>query len=667
MKHIFSIILFIINYQVFSQNARDYPFHPVPFTSVHLNDHFWSNRLDINRKVTIPFDFKKSEETGRIDNFAKAAGWKKGPFQGIRFDDSDVYKIMEGASYSISNYPDTILEQYMDDLIDKIAAAQEDDGYLYTTRTINPGEPAPNAGKKRWSYLNQSHELYNAGHMYEAAVAYYRATGKRKFLDVAVKNADLMVRTFGPDREYGVPGHQEIEIGLVKLYRITGKKEYLDLARYFLDVRGRDVKDARYPQERDIYLQSHKPVTEQDEAVGHAVRATYMYSGMADVAALTSDTAYIHAIKKIWKNVVSKKIYITGGIGARREGEAFGENYELPNATAYNETCAAIGNMLWNHRMFLLEGDARYMDVFERTLYNGFLSGISLEGNEFFYPNPLEFDGKTKFNQGKACRKPWFSCSCCPSNVVRFLPSLPGYVYATKGKDIYINLFISNKADINTSSNKVQISQKTDYPWDGKVTIQVSQLKKEKFSLIIRIPGWSQGTPVPSDLYTFTKTTDVQPIVIKINGVQENPIIKDGYAVINRKWKKKDNVTLNIPMTPKLVKANRKVEEDINKYAVERGPIVYCAEWKDNHGLVSNLILPENTSFTSKEVPDLFDGVFILEGTAQAVIINNSGISIKTKTQNIIMIPYYAWAHRGIGEMSVWLPGKVKRLKLMSH
>jgi len=666
MKYVIGIFFIILNQPSFSQSPIDYPFQPVPFNVVHLNDHFWSYRLETNRKVTIPFDFKKSEETGRIGNFEKAAGWETGPFQGIRFDDSDVYKIMEGASYSLSNHPDPALEQYMDNLIEKVAAAQEDDGYLYTTRTINPDKPAPSAGDKRWSFLNQSHELYNVGHMYEAAVAYYRATGKRKFLDVAIKNADLMVKTFGTDKQYGYPGHQEIEIGLVKLYRITGKKEYLDLAKYFLDIRGIEVENAKYPQDLNIYWQSHKPVTDQEEAVGHAVRATYMYSGMADVAALTGDRTYVHAIKRIWDNVVSKKLYITGGIGASRKGEAFGDNYELPNATAYNETCAAIGNMLWNHRMFLLEGEAHYMDIFERTLYNGFLSGISLEGNEFFYPNPLEFDGETKFNQGMACRKPWFSCSCCPSNVVRFLPSLPEYIYATKGKDIYINLYIGNTAEISTSSNKVKISQETNYPWDGKIKIQISPREKESFSLRIRIPGWSQGHPVPSDLYNFIKTPE-KPVVIKVNDIKIDPEFDKGYAIINRKWKKNDVITVNIPMKPRLVTAHKKVEEDINKLAVERGPIVYCAEWKDNHGLTSNLILPKNTSLTAKKIPDLFNGIYVIEGKAPAVIIDQNETGIETKTQNIILIPYYAWAHRGIGEMAVWLPEKVKKIKLISH
>ncbi|MDZ7333408.1 MAG: glycoside hydrolase family 127 protein, partial [candidate division KSB1 bacterium] len=396
---------------------KDYPIKPVPFTDVQVTDQFWQPRMETNRTVTIPYDFKKCEETGRIDNFAKAGGLMEGEFVGIRYNDSDVYKVIEGAAYSLRLYPDPQLEQYLDDLIAKIAAAQEDDGYLYTARTINPAKPPKNAGPERWSYLIHSHELYNVGHMYEAAVAYYQATGKRSLLDVAIKNANLIDSVFGPGKKHDPPGHQEIEIGLTKLYRVTGDERYLKLAKFFLDQRGRYI--GRKPYDEYIsaeYTQDHKPVIEQDEAVGHAVRAGYMYSGMADVAALTGDQDYIKAIDRIWENVVSKKLYITGGIGARSEGEAFGDNYELPNLEAYNETCAAIANMFWNHRLFLLHGDAKYIDVLERTLYNGFLSGVGLDGNEFFYPNPLESDGRHN-------RSPWFDCACCPVNVVLFLPS----------------------------------------------------------------------------------------------------------------------------------------------------------------------------------------------------------------------------------------------------
>jgi DUF1680 family protein len=391
----------------------DYPVTPVAFTRVGFADAFWSQRLETNRKVTIPYDFQKCEDTGRVDNFVKATGLMEGSHEGIFFNDSDVFKVIEGASYSLSLHADPDLDAYLDDLIAKIAAAQESDGYLYTARTIDPGAvTAEREGLTRWSNLRVNHELYNVGHMYEAAVAHYQATGKRNFLDIALKNAELIDSVFGPDKKRDVPGHQEVEIGLVKLYRITGEKRYLELAKFFLDERG-------HARGRELYgnfdnpgvMQDHLPVVEQDEAVGHAVRAVYMYSGMADAAALTGDQAYLEALNALWDNVVAKKLYLTGGIGARHHGEAFGDDYELPNDTAYTETCAAIGNIYWNHRMFLLHGDAKYLDVLERSLYNGFLSGIALSGDRFFYVNPLSFDGETDFNRDDSReRLPWFGC-----------------------------------------------------------------------------------------------------------------------------------------------------------------------------------------------------------------------------------------------------------------
>ena len=418
-KLLFLAGILIQSFGISAQSVNNYPITPVSFTKVKIEDNFWKPRLETNRTITIPYDFQKCEETGRIQNFEVAAGQKDGKFVGIRFNDSDVFKIMEGAAYSLANHPDPQLENYLDELIEKVAEAQEDDGYLYTARTIDPDNPAPRTGDVRWQFLDHSHELYNVGHMYEAAVAHYQATGKRTFLEVAIKNANLIASTFGHDKQYGFPGHQEIEIGLVKLYRVTKDEEYLKLAKYFLDVRGTEAGERKYTQSLDPYFQSHMPVVEQTTAVGHSVRATYMYSGMADVAAIVGDKNYIDAIDKIWGNVVYKKTYITGGIGARHNGESFGNDYELPNETAYNETCAAIANCMWNHRMFLLKGDAKYYDVLERTLYNGFLSGISLEGDKFFYPNPLACNAEYKFNQGALSRKPWFDCSCCPANIVR--------------------------------------------------------------------------------------------------------------------------------------------------------------------------------------------------------------------------------------------------------
>ncbi len=633
---------------------KDYPIRPIPFTKVKISDNFWSHRLETNRKVTIPYDFRKCEETGRIDNFAKAGGLMEGDFVGIRYNDSDVFKVIEGASYSLSLYPDEELENYLDELIAKIAAAQEEDGYLYTARTINPEKLPPRTGETRWSYLNHSHELYNVGHMYEAAVAYYQATGKRTLLDVAIKNADLIDSVFGPGKRHNPPGHQEIEIGLVKLYRVTGDERYLKLARFFLDQRGREIGRKLYTDLFPAdYTQDHKPVIEQDEAVGHAVRAGYMYSAMADVAALTGDKNYLKAIDKIWKNVVSKKLYITGGIGARSDGEAFGDDYELPNLTAYNETCAAIANMMWNHRMFLLHGDAKYIDVLERTLYNGFLSGIALNGKEFFYPNPLQSCGTHQ-------RSPWFDCSCCPTNVVRFLPSLPGYIYAAGEDAIYVNLFIQGETEVDFKGQKIELKQKTKYPWDGKIAITVLPEKSAEFSLKIRIPGWAQNQPVPSDLYHYLTKTNEKPALM-LNGEKIGYQVQKGYATITRKWQSGDSLELILPMKIRKVLAHEKVEADRGKFALERGPIVFCAEEIDNSGDVLNFILPKNEDFNYEFNSELLHGIGMIKGKAIAAHKING--TIKKKEQSFTAIPYYAWAHRGKGKMTVWFPWDERFIK----
>ncbi|NOZ60887.1 MAG: glycoside hydrolase family 127 protein [Calditrichaeota bacterium] len=643
---VFGILFFLFSC---SKNVRrDYPIRPVAFTDVKLTDNFWAPRLETNRTVTVPYDFRKCEETGRIDNFAKAGGLTKGDFVGIRYNDSDVFKVIEGASYSLSLYPDVELEKYLDDLIAKIAAAQEDDGYLYTARTINPENLPPRTGKTRWSYLNHSHELYNVGHMYEAAVAFYQATGKKSLLNVAIKNANLIDSVFGPGKRHDPPGHQEIEIGLTKLYRVTGDERYLKLAKFFLDQRGYERGRKLYTDLFTAeYTQDHKPVVEQDEAVGHAVRAGYMYSAMADVAALTGDRSYLNAIDKIWENVVSKKMYITGGIGARSDGEAFGDNYELPNRTAYNETCAAIANMMWNHRMFLLHGDAKYIDVLERTLYNGFISGVSLSGKKFFYPNPLESCGDHQ-------RSPWFDCSCCPTNVVRFLPSLPGYVYAEDNNAIYVNLFIQGKAKIEHRGQEIELEQKTNYPWEGKIVLQIFPEESTEFSLKIRIPGWAQNSPVPSDLYRYLANINKKPPLL-LNGEEIIYQIDKGYATINRKWQAADSVELILPMKIRKVVAHERVAEDRGKMSLERGPIVFCAEGVDNDGHVLNLVLPKEVHLTYHFKPDLLHGIGMLKGQAVTFSKKENG-SIEKKEQTFTAIPYYAWAHRGKGEMAVWFP-----------
>lgn len=651
-----TVIIFIIA-SCAQKPQKDYPIKPVPFTDVQIKDNFWQPRMETNRTVTIPYDFQKCEETGRIDNFAKAGGLMEGEFVGIRYNDSDVYKVIEGAAYSLSLHPDPELEKYLDDLIAKIAAAQEDDGYLYTTRTIDPENPARNAGKERWSYMIHSHELYNVGHMYEAAVAFYQATGKRSLLDVAIKNANLIDNVFGPGKLHTPPGHQEIEIGLSKLYRVTSNERYLNLAKFFLDQRGKYIGREPYSEYISAeYTQDHKPVIEQDEAVGHAVRAGYMYSGMADVAALTGDENYIRAIDKIWDNVVSKKLYITGGIGARDEGEAFGDNYELPNLEAYNETCAAIANMFWNHRLFLLHGDAKYIDVLERTLYNGFLSGVAMNGNEFFYPNPLESDGSHQ-------RSPWFDCACCPVNVVRFLPSLPGYVYAHKNDDLYVNLFISSDVTIKMEDHVVNLIQEAGYPWNGAIKITVNPEQSDDFVIHVRIPGWAQGTPVPSDLYRYLNQSD-EEVMVKINGEVVDFQLDKGYASFKRSWKKGDVIDLNLPMPILKVAAHDSVKADVGKLALERGPIVYCAEWVDNGGHVLNLMLPKDNELQTEHRDDLLNGLNVIYGKALALYSN--GNDMKKREQDFVAIPYYAWSHRGQGEMAVWLPYQESAAKVLS-
>ena len=626
-----------------AQINHGYPIDPVPFTSVKVTDSFWGQRLQASREVTIPLAFSKCEETGRYESFIKAAHPSDTyKVEGFSFDDTDVYKTIEGASYSLQTYPDKKLQKYIDSILVIVAGAQEPDGYLYTARTMNPKHPHNWAGKERWVAVeNLSHEFYNLGHMVEGAVAHYQATGKRNFLDIAIKYADCVCREIGngPEQKKYVPGHQIAEMALVKLYMVTGDKKYLDQAKFFLDTRG-------YTSRKDAYSQAHKPVVEQDEAVGHAVRAVYMYSGMADVAAITGDSSYIKAIDKIWDNIVSKKIYITGGIGARHAGEAFGNNYELPNLSAYCETCAAIGNVYMNYRLFLLHGDAKYFDVLERTLYNGLISGVSLDGGSFFYPNPLS-------SSGKYSRKPWFGCACCPSNVSRFIPSLPGYVYAVKDDQVYVNLFLSNKAELKVDKKKIILEQETDYPWKGDIRLKIAQ-GYQNFTMKLRIPGWVRGNVLPGDLYAYADNQ--KPVYrVSVNGQTVESDVNNGYLSIARKWKKGDVVEVHFDMLPRIVKANPKVEADRGRVAVERGPIVYCAEWPDNRFNIHSVLLNQHPQFKVTEKPELLYGINQLTTDAQALSYDMAG-KLVAKDVELTLIPYYAWAHRGEGDMEVWLP-----------
>lgn len=623
-----------------------YPIDPVPFTSVKVTDHFWGQRLKTSREVTIPLAFRKSEETGRIKNFEKAAHPSEDyKVEGFSFDDTDIYKTIEGASYSLQTYPDKRLEKYIDSILAIVATAQEPDGYLYTARTMNPKHPHDWVGKERWVAVeNLSHEFYNLGHMIEGAIAHYQATGKRNFLDIAIKYADCVCRAIGnaPEQKRLVPGHQIAEMALVKLYLVTGDRKYLDQAKFFLDARG-------YTGRKDAYSQAHKPVIEQDEAVGHAVRAVYMYSGMADVAAITGDSSYIKAIDRIWDNIVSKKMYITGGIGARHQGEAFGDNYELPNLSAYCETCVAIGSVYMNYRLFLLHGDAKYFDVLERTLYNGLISGVSLDGGSFFYPNPLASDGGYS-------RKPWFGCACCPSNISRFIPSLPGYVYAVKDRQVYVNLFLSNRAELKVNDKKVVLEQETSYPWKGDIRLKVLQ-GNQPFGMNVRIPGWVRGSVLPSDLYAYADHQ--QPAYrVMVNGQEVEGELHNGYLTIDRKWKKNDVVEIHFDMLPRLVKANEKVAADRGRVAVERGPVVYCAEWPDNDFNVHTLLMNRRPELRVVERPELLYGLNQIVTDAQALSYDKAG-KLAVKDVKLTLIPYYAWAHRGEGDMEVWLPMEV--------
>jgi len=632
---------------------KDYPIQPVDFTKVQVDDAFWKPKMETNRRVTIPFAIQMNEETGRVDNFRKAAGLMKGPHQGRRYNDTDIYKVIEAASYSLLLHQDPALKKQLDDWIKLIGAAQEPDGYLYTGRTIDPKHPAEGAGPERWYYLRGSHELYNSGHLFEAAVAHYLATGERSLLDIAVKNADLLVHTFGPGKRLDFPGHQVVEIGLGKLYRVTGDRRYLDLDKFFLDRRGLSSDGHPYPADSKFalynqkeYMQDHKPILEQDEAVGHAVRATYMYAGMADVAALGGYPEYVKAIDRLWENVVGKKLYLTGGVGSQGIVEGFGPNYDLPNS-AYAETCAAVGNALWNHRLFLLHGDAKYIDVLERVMYNGLLSGVSEDGKLFFYQNPLE-------SVGGYVRSPWFEVACCPPNVARFLPSVPGYVYAVRDAMLYVNLFVAGVGTFDLAGGEVEIIQETKYPWEGMVKIGVNPKHPKSFTLAVRIPGWTRNEPVPSDLYTFLDKNE-QQVQIRLNNKIVKPRRDKGYALIERTWTRGDVVSVSFPMPIRRVQANPAVKADTGMIALQRGPIVFCAEGIDNAGSVLNMIVPDDAKFQSFFRPDLVGGVSIITGRVSEAVPGKDGKTGIAK-KDFLAVPYFAWANRGDGEMTVWFP-----------
>ena len=677
MKRI--IFLFVSLVCVLCVCAENYPISPVPFTQVKIvSGTFWGQRLNAAREVTVPLAFSKCEETGRYRNFEIAAEQLAGKdtrdvkVEGFSFDDTDVYKTIEGCSYLLQTFPDLKLnisvpdskgqkgwqrtvpaKAYMDSVLAIVKKAQEKDGYLYTARTMNPAHPHAWAGKERWEKVEDlSHEFYNLGHMVEGAIAHYQATGETTFLNIARDYADCVMREIGEGegQVVRVPGHQIAEMALAKLSIVTGEKKYLDMAKFFLDKRG-------YTSRTDAYSQAHLPVVQQSEAVGHAVRAAYMYSGMADVAALTGDTSYVNAVDRIWENIVSRKMYITGGIGSTSSGEAFGRNWELPNMSAYCETCAAIGQVYVNHRLFLLHGESKYYDVLERALYNGVISGMSLDGGAFFYPNPLE-------SMGQHQRQPWFGCACCPSNICRFIPSIPGYVYQNRGRSLYVNLFMSNTADLKVDGRKYVLKQETQYPWNGDITLSVEK-GSGSFAMNIRIPGWVRGSVVPSELYEYAdgKTLSWN---ISVNGKPlQVEVGKDGYAVIDRKWKKGDKVQIHFDMEPRLVKADEHVAADRGRVSVERGPLGNCAEWPDNDfdlgGMLLNQkpqisVMPSSVLVTKEK---RIYAITMLSTDAQLLNFDEKG-RLTTKDVTLYLIPYYAWCHRGSGRMMVWLPQQLR-------
>jgi DUF1680 family protein len=644
------------------RSAGDYPVQPVPFTAVRLNDGFWGPRIETNRKVTIPAAFQKCEESGRLNNFERAAQALRGEPHDTKappypFDDTDLYKVIEGASYVLNVQPDPKLDAYVDALIAKIAAAQEPDGYLYTTRTIDPKNPHRWAGAQRWvNERNDSHELYNLGHLFEAAAAHYQATGKKTLLDVATRAADLLTATFGPGRRSTWPGHQITEMALVKLYRVTGKESYLALAKFLLDERGPgNLPPGETVNPRGLdYNQAQLRIIDQAEPVGHAVRAMYMYAGMADVAAIEDDARIRNAGDRIWENLVQSKLYLTGGIGAAGGHEGFGNPYDLPNMSAYNETCASIGMDYWNHRQFLLHGDAKYIDIMERTLYNGLISGVSLKGDTFFYPNPLE-------SNGQHARQEWFGVACCPGNITRFIASVPGYVYAKRGPStssgqatLFVNLFAAGSADIDLAGGKVEVVQETRYPWDGAVRITISPQSRRAFTVNVRIPGWAREQPVPSDLYRFADTPAPAPVV-KVNGRAVPMTIERGYVAVTRTWAPGDGIELNLPMPVRRIAAHEKVAANRDRVALQRGPIVYAAEWPDNpNGKVRNIVLPDASAMRAEFRADLLSGVSIVKGRAVGLSLDEKG-AVQKAEQPFVAIPYATWANRGRGQMAVWL------------
>ena len=636
---------------------------PVPFTQVQITDNFWSQRLETLRSKTIRYAFQKCTDAGQIKNFEIAGKVLSGELRkgsaearyqsGTTYDDAEVYKVIEGASYLLTVREDKELESYIDGIIDLIASAQESDGYLFTNWTIaNPLHDWMN-GAKWTSDWNMSHETFDMGELIEAGVAYYAATGKDKLLNVARRCADVMCETFREGGLNEAPGHAVVEMALVRLYEVTGDVKYLNECKYFLDTRGHHQgfdPNSSDPRVNGKYWQNHEKGVDQREAVGHAVRALFFYSGMADWVRFSGDQEYQTAIDAIWDNINSKKLYITGGLGALHNNEAFGENYELPNGSAYCETCASIANCFFNLRMFRLHADGKYIDALERSLYNNVLDGLSVNGDSFYYVNPLE--ATTRGNN----REAWYGTSCCPTNLCRIIPSMPGYIYATDDRNLYVNLYTQSTADIDFNGHSISLTQTTGYPWDGAISLSFEEADAAAFNLKLRIPGWAQGAPVASDLYTYVNDVPQTPVTITVNGDDVPVEIDKGYVTISRTWTKGDKVEINLPMEVRQVKANDAVAADRGKLAIERGPIVYCAEFADNNGTVDGIVIPQGSTFSvSADTHSGFSTLRRIQATGTRTVRDDNGKASHEEC-TVTLTPYFSRSYRGSGDMKIWIP-----------
>lgn len=610
-------------YVVDTSKSRCAKLRSVSLNSVKLTDKFWAKRIDVLGEITLPLQYEIMEETGRINNFRIASGKIKGDFVGFFFNDSDVYKWIEAVSFYLANNRSEKLEKLVDDVIEEIGLAQDEDGYINTYFTFERKQD-------RWTNLKDMHELYCAGHLIQGAIAHHRATGKTNFLNVAIKLADYLNRLFGPGRREGTPGHPEIEMALIELYRETNDKKYLNLAKFFIDERGKGIIGG------SSYHIDHKPFRELDEVVGHAVRSLYLNCGATDLYIETGETSLLDVLERLWDNLVTKKMYVTGGAGARKEGEAFGENYELPNETAYAETCASIANLMWNYRMLLALGEGRFADIMELCLYNGILSGISLDGKEYFYVNPLA-------DRGKHRRQRWFACACCPPNIARTIASIPGYMYSTSPEGVWVHLYASNISEFNINGSNIKIEENTNYPWDGLIEFKI--LGNSKFKLFLRKPGWAKNYSV------------------SINEEKIQTVLENGYIVIDKEWHNGDTVKLELNIEPELLESHPSIKANTGRVAIRRGPIIYCVESADNPwGDVWDLEISKDVKL-EEEYSDILGGVVVIKGKGYLNSPNNwnklyltveEASSIKRELE-FIAIPYYAWANREPGPMEVWI------------